>query len=665
MNRRNFLKSSALIGASGAFAGNRAFPSPAEFQSNPPAKKSLAILENEFLKFEIFNDASTVITDKVNQFQWHQGPVAIQDFGEIEENNCWFRGERTFMEQYPGRFQVIREGELFRFTLLARQNRVVGRFLCRIKPEREWLCFQILSIDESIPSLIFPAPVFCDASVIPQGAGRLVKPDSPNIWKREFLPFYTHLNMQMLGGIKAGMAWMGVFGPDSTDAGAFLYNGLVSPVWLKALGHWQGDYQYRLRFFKGDYNEIARAYRDWLKKNQRWVTLQEKAEQNLRVKALPGGRILSYFQAFPALNPGAAEDYLFSPAQAQNERREMEIRFTHRELKKSLEFAKSQGFSKGLVNIRGWINGGYDFSHPDIWPPAPELGEYRQLAEIMREKQSFPFCLHDNYQDIYDHTASFPKGVLHRHNGSLMHGGLWAGGQAYMLNSRDSLAFAKRNWEKIRELNPDAIFPDTITAAKLLQSFETGNTLTRLQDRELKTEILKFFREQGLLVGCEEGADFGVPYCDWFENRHKRIPGETIPLWSLVFHDAAFCARYTTFTNDTPYPKWLEDMLWGYMLLFQMKPDFGEINTRATSAETGFSPAAMTEPLFNATFHVDRWHGQIGMQQMLSHRFVTEDQQAEETIFENGQKIIVNFDATDREIEGVLLKGQSYRISNI
>jgi len=666
MNRRNFLKTSALISAGSAFAGDGLIhPVSPEFQAIQPPKNSVAILENEFLKYEIFTDASTVITDKINQFQWRQGPVAIQDSGEIEENNCWFRGERTFMEQYPGRFQVTREGEQFRFTLLARQNRVVGRFLCCIQPEREWLCFQLLEIDESIPSLIFPTPVFSDASVIPHGAGRLVQSSAPDIWKREFLPFYTHLNMQMLGGLKAGMAWIGIFGPNSTDAGAFLYNGLVSPVWLKSLGRWQGDYQFRLRFFKGDYNEIAQVYRDWLQKNQRWVTLREKAEQNLRVKALPGGRILSYFQAFPALNRTAAEDYIFSPDQMKAERQQMEIRFTHHELKKSLEYAKSQGFSKGLINIRGWINGGYDFSHPDIWPPEPELGEYRQLAELMRAKQSFPFCLHDNYQDMYDHTASFPKGVLQRPDGSLIHGGLWAGGQAYMLNSRDSLAFAKRNWEKIRELHPDAMFPDTITAARLLQSFENGNTLTRLQDREFKTEILKFYREQGLLVGCEEGADFGVPDCDWFENRHRRIPGETIPLWSLVFHDAAFCARYTTFTDDTPYPKWLEDLLWGYMLLFQMQPDFGKITTRKTSAETGFSPAPMNEQLFTSTFQVDRWHAQIGMQQMLSHRFVTEDKQVEETIFENGHRIIVNFDANDREIEGTLIKGHHHWISNL
>ncbi len=661
MDRRDFIRTSALFGAGFSLFGNsNAHGEPAELLTPLSAKAPLDYFENEDLKFEIFTDASTIITDKPNQYRWEQGPVAIQDASEIDDHNCWSRGDRKFMEQYPGRFWVQKEGQNFRFKLIGRQNRVMGSFLGRITLENEWLSYQLLSIDESLPSLIFPAPIFGDASVIPQGAGRLVKRDAPDIWTREYLPFYTHLNMRMFGGIKAGMAWMGVFGEKSADAGAFLYNGLVSPVWLKSLGRWQGDYRFRCRFFKGGYNEIARAYRTYLKDQGEFVTLKEKAEQQPLLAHLQGGRILSYFQAQPALNKRAAEDYLFTPEQIARHRTQKEIRFTHAELKKSIEYAKTKGFSRGLINIRGWINGGYDYSHPDIWPPEPALGDYRELAELMASDPNVPFCLHDNYQDIYDHVPSFPQGVLRRPDGSLMPGGLWAGGQAYMLNSRDSLHYVKRNWEKIKTLNPQAMFPDTVTAAKLLQSFEPGNTLTRLQDRELKTEILKFYRRQRLLVGSEESADFGAPYCDWFENRHARKAGETIPLWSLVFHEVAFNARYTTFSKDTSYPKWLEDMLWGYQLLFFMRPEFGSVGNTKASENTGFAPSAMDEAIFTSTFQVDRWNAQIGMAEMISHRFVNDDIQLEETVFADGKRIIVNFGPEPQSVDGHLVEARSY-----
>ncbi len=666
MNRRNFIRTSALIGAGLPFLKNKkSTGAKVKVLNEIPEKAILDTLENGYLKFDLFTDGSTVITDKPNGYRWHQGPVAIQDSTEIEDHNCWFRGERKYMEQYPGRFLVTKEGSHFRFTLYGRQNRVVGRFLCQIALEGEWLTYRLLSIDESIPSLIFPAPIVCDASVIPQGAGRLVKKSKePDIWSREFLPFYTHLNMRMFGGIKDGMAWIGIYGDRSADAGAFLYNGLVCPVWLKSLGRWQGDYRFRFRFFKGGYNEIARAYRAYLQEKGEFVSLAEKAEQNPLVERIHGGRILSYFQASPGLNLRTAEDYLFTPEQIQNRRLHKEIRFTHAQLKKSIDYAKQSGFAKGLINIRGWINGGYDYSHPDIWPPDPDLGDYRELAQVMTSDPTIPYCLHDNYQDIYEHVPSFPNGVLRRPDGSLMPGGLWGGGQAYMLNSRDSLKYVKRNWENIKSLHPQAMFLDTVTAAKLLQSFEPGNTLTRLQDRELKAEILKFYLDLGLLVGSEEGADFGVPYCHWLENRHERKAGETIPLWSLVFHDAVFCARYTTFTNDRPYPKWLEDLLWGYMLLFAIKPEFGRVGNRTSDQTLGFAPTKMDEQLFTSTFHVDRWHEQIGMKAMISHRFVNDDVQLEETVFEHGKRIIVNFGAEPQRVDGQLIPPQNYFIGD-
>jgi len=660
MKRRDFIHSSAIMGVGVSLLKANQSSSTLSYL---PQKKSLKILENANLCYEIFNDASTIITDKKNNYTWQQGPVAIQDSSEIEENNCWFRGDRKYMEQYPGRFLVKKQGEMLHYTLLGRQNRIIGSFFCQYTLEDDWLTIQLLNIDESIPSLIFPTPIFSDAVVLPHHAGRLVKTDEPDIWTREFLPFYTHMNMKMFGGIHDRRAWIGIYGENSVDAGAFLYNGHVTPVWLKSLGSWQGDYSISFRFFRGDYVEIAKTYRRYLMDTGQFISLTEKVERNPLVNGMVGGRILSYNLAFPALNKSAAEDFIFKEKQIKNRRTQKEIRFTYQDLRKSIEYAQTKGFKKGLINVRGWINGGYDYSHPDVWPPDLDLGDYHELATLMGSSKNIPFCLHDNYQDIYDHVKSFPKGVLRRPDGSMMPGGLWAGGQAYMLNSRDSLAYVERNWEKIRVLNPGAIFPDTVTAAKLLQSFERGNTLTRLQDLRLKTDILEYFHDQGILVGSEEGADFGTPICTWFENRHERKEGETIPLWSLVFHDSVFNARYVSFSNNRSYAKWLEDMLWGYQLLFHMKTAFGNITKKYPSKTKEPTPTIEDEEIFTSTFHVDSWHEEIAMSEMISHRFVTDDMKVEETVFANGKRIVVNFGSQDIQVDGKIVKGRGYLIS--
>ena len=653
MKRRDFLYTSALVGTGVSLLNPiNGKSTPVQVLTDIPDKQLLDILENDYIKYELFNDASTVITDKITSHQWKQGPVAIQDSSEIEENNCWYRGDRTYMEQYPGRFLVKKQSDLFQFTLYGRQGFVIGIFSCRITLKDHWLRFEILDIDESIPSLSFPQPIFSKAVVVPHRTGRFVSAENADIWTREYLPFYTHLNMKMFGGVDSSNAWIGIYDDLAVDSGALLYNGQISPVWLKSLGKWKGKYTFKFKFFRGGYVEVAKEYRHYLIKKGQFVTLKEKAEKNPLVNAMKGGRVLSYHVARPALNNEAAEDFLYTSDQIRKKRRKKEIRFTFDQVQKSINYVRKLGFKKGLVNIRGWIDGGYDYSHPDIWPPDPDLGGSEGLLSLMNSAKDVPYCLHDNYQDIYDHVESFPKGVLQKPDGSLMPGGLWAGGQAYMINSRDGLNYAKRNWENMKTLNPNAMFPDTTTASKLLQSYEKGNTLTRLQDQQLKKELLKFYQDQDLLVGCEEGTDFGASICTWYECRHPRIQGETIPLWSLVFHDSVFNTRYASTPHDGNYERWLADILWGYMLLFHIPSNFG----------TGTKEAIEDEKHFSKLFKVDEWHEQIGMTEMLSHRFITEDRKVEETIFEGGKRIVVNFSEEDHNVDGKVVKAKDYKI---
>ena len=126
---------------------------------------------------------------------------------------------------------------------------------------------------------------------------------------------------------------------------------------------------------------------------------------------------------------------------------------------------------------------------------------------------------------------------------------------------------------------------------------------------------MAFYKRQGVLFGSEEAADFGIPYVDWFENRHRRVPGESIPLWPLVFHDAAFCTRYGGMSGVRRPTGWLEDMLWGYLPHFRITP--------------GWKP----DGAFAGTFHVDRWHAEIGLAEMVVHRFPADNWSIKETRF--------------------------------
>ena len=669
MERRNFLKKSMLAGAG---LGTMAVAHPISLEgvetlpeyANEISEKSVVnTLENKYLKVVINSDASVNIKDKKNNVSWDTFSIATQDNGRIEENNVWMRGDRTLMEQYPAHFILKKEADKYKITLLNRQNRVKGSFYCEIALDDEWLKFNILHIDDQIPSLVFPPPIVSDAILLPHGVGHMISKDRADIWYRKFLSFHTHLNMHFIGGLKEDAAWIGVYDEDVVDAGAMVVNSSVSPGWLRSMEKWNSKYSIKYKFIKGAYVDVAKTYRKHLKDTGKFKSLKEKIDEKPVLKNMLGGRTLSYFQAWPFTDANQPEEYYFTPKQSENwNTKEVVVDFTHKDVIKSVKYAKTKGFSNGLVIMRGWINGGYDASHPDIWPPEPQLGSIDELKKLMALPAPIITAFHDNYQDMYPNYPSFPKGINLKPDGEYMSGGFWAGGQCYILNSKDSVRYAKRNWEKVKDLGSVAYLSDTAAASKLEQSYEPGNAQTKLQDYHGKRELLSFFSKEGQLVGSEEGSDFVADICDWFENRHHRVDGENVPLFPLVFHDSVFASRYTSFSPNKDYPKWLEDMLWGYQLQFFMNPDFGGVKMKERSEAVGFGATSMSEEVFISTYHVDKWHKKIGMAEMVNHKYLTEKGDVEMTEWSTGDKIIVNFSTEDVTIKNVMIPAKGYKI---
>jgi hypothetical protein len=653
MKRRTFVSSSISLTAGIGTAiqlpgcGNSHIEtSGIQYAADQPVELLLS-LENQYLKVKIFNNASTEIHDKRSGEHWESWPVALQDKGIVEEGHVWLNTTRSLVQQYPGRFigKKINDDKL-KFTLLGRQNAIVGQFVCQTKLEKDWLVYQITDIDDSIPSLVFPTPLKSDAIIVPKGVGEIIRETaSSSIYPRHIYPFFTRLNMRWMGGTKNNAAWIGVFDDGFEDAFGFVANRTATPLWARSLDKWSHPFTYRMKFIKGNYVDIAKTYREWFKKKGTFVSLQDKMDKDPRLDSFLGGRAFWISLAFPKVRDKTADDLLMT---AQQKLRrgpdEVNVLFTYKELSGVIDRLKRLGLKKGFIKIAGWINGGYDNSHQDIWPPEPALGEVSELAELLAMEGPLISGLHDNNQDIYAHTPSFPKGVNHNADGTLLTGGAWAGGQAYILNSEASLEYAKRNWKQINTMSPKAMFVDIITAMQLYQSFEKDNQKSKGDDLKAKIELMKFYKDQGILFGSEEVADFGIPYVDWYENRHRRTQDLSIPIWPLVFHDAAFCTRYGGVSRNEGYPGWLEDMLYGYLPHFSIRPDWDQ------------------EELFKSLDQVDNWHERIGMAEMTNHTFLSEDNTVEQTEFSTGDAIVCNFSQKQFAVGGKTINPGSYQI---
>jgi Family of unknown function (DUF5696) len=621
---------------------------------HPP--EILTILKNEYLQVTLFSDATAAILDHKTGAEWRMGPVAFQDNSPIDVGEVWVRTGRSVCEQYPGRFRGERDGETFRFIVLGRLGKPRGTVRVQVILAGPWVEFRLLEIDENLPSLTFPPPIVSDTLVLPMGVGRWIRKP---VEGREYYPFFSRLNMRWFGGTRGQNAWMAVFPErDFEDSGAMLAHLAVSPAWLKSLGKWSEPRVVRYRFLRGGYQELAKCYREWAIQNGLHRSLTVKVEACPALRNLLGGRIVSIMMAEPRHDQRYAEDLLKPVATDDMIGVAPKVFFRHADVQSVLRDLPDIGIKQAQVVLRGWIRGGYDYSHPDVWPPEATLGSEDELRALCEKRGTITVGLHDNYQDIYAHNPSFPVGVNQNAPGELQPGGYWAGGQAYILNSRNSVDYAKRNWGKIGGLHPGAMFIDTTSAVQTYQSYEPGNRQSRSQDIAYKIELLKFFKSMQVVLGSEEGADFAMPYLDWIENRHARVPGESVPLWPLVYHDAAACGRYVQEegetegwmggqVGETAYPQALVDMLWGYFVF-----------TNPQSAAAW--PAQKLQQ--NKTLYVDEWFRTISTAAMTEHHFLTENSAVEETRFSNGRSIVVNFSGEPWSKGSLEVPARSYRI---
>jgi hypothetical protein len=634
MQRRELMQAMVAAGAAGllpsvsATSAARRHPLPSAISSVPHV---LADISRDALRLKLYSDATAIVSDLRNSAEWRFGPVAFQEEGPVDEGAVWLRTERSICEQYPGRFLGDVEGDGFRFWVLDAEGSSRGSFHAALAVDDSGLEWRILQIDDSLPSLSFPTSIECDSLVLPQHLGRWVR--SP-IKGRYCWPFFSHMNMRWFGGLRGQSGYLAILpGEQCADALISATEMSAAPMWLQRLGEWKGERRIGYQFVQGNYVTLAKTYRAWAQAHGLYRSLTDKLRDTPALSALTSGRLISCLQAEPAETARFYQDRLTVPP-AEDSSTPYKIHLTHRQAAQVLRELSAACVPRALVVLRGWIRGGYDWSHPDIWPPDDRLGSSEDLRAIADNSGPFTVALHDNYQDSYKHNPSWPHGVNRTKQQRPMRGGYWDGGQAYILSASAGLDYARRNWKMEQQLAPRAMYIDTTSAVQTYQSYQPGKLQYRTDDVANKAGLLKFYKQCGVVLGSEEGADFAIPYIDWCENRHERIAGESIPLWPLVFHDAVVSGRYTgsawagASAAGTQYPPWLLDMLWGYAALSELGP---------------FEQRSAAYERMRATRQLDAWFSTISTDAMDDHAFLSEDGTLERTHFSSGRSIIVNF----------------------
>ena len=612
--------------------------------------------ENEHLRFELYEDASGKVLVKASGVEWHHGPVALQHEGPLEDGLAWFRGELGIQETYPGRFRLTPEPGGVRGTLLDRFGEPVGTFRCAYALEGPWIAVDVIHISDDVPSLVYPTPIESEALVLPMKAGAIVR-EPRHKFNRYFYRYAgQRLNMRWFGGLKESdrHGWMALVADGDADAGMMHAGQFAAPGWFRSLERWRSPRRLRYGFTDDGYVGVAKLFRCWAKGNDIWQGLDAKIEANPKTECLVGGRNIGLTLA-KTEKPDRYEDlWLPVPADLPPEGR-FDAMMTFKQARTIVDEAVRAGMKKGMFKFGGWGCGGYDERHPDIWPPDERLGTLNEFRALCRQESPYLTCLHDNYQDIYYQTPEFFDACCKRKDGRPLPGGFWAGGQAFIADARAMLPYARENVEKAVEAGAGGIYIDNWAGELLRQSWEEGNLLSRSEDREAKCAILDMVREKGLLTASEDGCDWAVAHSEWAPKGKyvREKPGQTVPLWSLVFHDAQVgirpvnTSRAGRLSAADVHRQCMDNMLWGFANTFWFK---------------SIEDWRQQRDIFIETMYVDDWHARIAKDELVRHQFLTEDCLVEQSEFSSGVAIAANYAEEARTVDGATIPASSYVI---
>ena len=391
-------------------------------------------------------------------------------------------------------------------------------------------------------------------AIVPCREGLLVPADSDKSFNRTFgTSDYEGCHMNMLGVVKGGSALIVTW----DDAYVFAELERRSAGNESCRHKLTATFQLRrsarsLRLMplgEGDWDTIARAYRQYARRQGLAGTLREKVGRDRHLERMLGA---SNAKLWTCLARRMNEE---STAEES-----VRVRWTFDEAAQIAEHLHNDlEIERCFFMMGGWTEGGYDVRHPDNLPANPECGGNKALADAVAriQKQGYVACLHDNVQDMYRDAKSWdPSFIEKRPDGSLITGGRWLGGRAYMVCAVKQLELAQRtqNLPAIRELfAPWSYFIDTTYAVGPRECHDPNHPIGRNDDIAWKIRLSDYARNQFGLFGSECGREWALPHSDFFEGLvgvsgryyHNLKPDEmgatVIPFFEMVYHDCQIC----------------------------------------------------------------------------------------------------------------------------
>lgn len=569
---------------------------------------------------------------------------------------------------------AAQDGTKFRLKLISDPPGI--EYSCERAPEVE----EVQLLHDALPL----GPGQDNYYAAPHRIGILLPAEGDKPWSRRMPAYETGrgYSMAMFGAVKNGSALLLSWDDPYTD---ILVDFATSPQKKLTMALALSRSARSVRLYpigRGGYVEIGKAYRQIARQKGYLKTLEEKVKENPRVAEFFGAADFKPF-AYMRLVPNTRWNKSSQTVYQKN--------FTFDECARLAEhYQNDLGIDRALLVLNGWIKGGYDNYHPDILPAAQAIGGDAGLMDCARRVKAlgWTFGLHDNYQDFYKDAPSWNEEYLIKNADGLPRmGGVWAGGQCWLICSKKSLELAKRpqNIPKVKAMvGPAVYFSDTIFAARLYECHDPKHPTSMIDDIEHKQRLCDYLRGEFGLFGSEEGREWGVPHADYFEGLMSHKTGWNrsnksdivIPLFEVVYGDAIPLYTHQSDRPEPDNPTYILD----HILYAEMPVYFFGRHLYWTDPKQEFQPKAGAESRmvfaqggrFNRidqfiknTYEVlSPLHRVTALMQMADHRFLTADRKVEFTRFGKDVEITVNYGESDYSAKNSVLPQYGFLIES-
>lgn len=376
-----------------------------------------------------------------------------------------------------------------------------------------------------------------------------------------------------------------------------------SPIWMNTLGSFGYPRAVSYRFLPhGDYVDMAKTYRQYLREQGAFKSLTEKIRDNPNVEKLFGAPLFNLIAwGYPWYTDYTA------------------YRRTWRDIEAFAEFLHDAGLERAFIQT--W--GGYAELPPQSLPFDPKLGsldDLRSMVRTIQEEYGYLYSSYHGYPALLEQEEVWrPEEAIRDRNHTMT---AWRWGRRcssfYLETARDNLP------ETIAVTGQQADYQDMLphSGGECYDARHPGHPLSRRQNRHNILDVLRYVRELGLVSGVETCMGWSVPHVDYAKGAEAGGPSLfgvfAVPLFGLVYHDAVVTYGWTGSQEAH-----LRHLAYGVL------PWLGPV-------------AEFEKPYIGELLPFLRFQRETALDEMTDHTYLTDALNVQRTRYASGAEVILN-----------------------